>query len=84
MMSRNQLCCREKKSGFADGSNLTVLFFFLYVCVVVKKYDIPVTKEKGRAKLREMFDKNRGVRDIRAIDLLVIKVSISHKIRVIY
>ncbi|XP_064479998.1 NADH dehydrogenase [ubiquinone] 1 alpha subcomplex subunit 6-like [Ornithodoros turicata] len=40
---------------------------------IVKQYDIPVTAEQGRAKLREEFVKNRHVRDIRTIDLLVIK-----------
>ncbi|CAN7943930.1 unnamed protein product [Ixodes hexagonus] len=36
-------------------------------------YDIPVTAEQGRTKLRQEFLKNKHVRDIRAIDLLVIK-----------
>ncbi|KAK0174682.1 hypothetical protein PV327_010422 [Microctonus hyperodae] len=36
-------------------------------------YDIPVTEDVMRAKLRELFYKNKNVKDIRAIDLLVIK-----------
>lgn len=38
-------------------------------------YDIPVTAEQGRSKLRQEFLKNKHVRDIRSIDLLVIKAS---------
>ncbi|CAN8030454.1 unnamed protein product [Ixodes persulcatus] len=40
---------------------------------IVKMYDIPVTAEQGRSKLRQEFLKNKHVRDIRSIDLLVIK-----------
>ncbi|KAL3216004.1 hypothetical protein MRX96_033191 [Rhipicephalus microplus] len=40
---------------------------------IVKIYDIPVSAEQARAKLREEYLKNKHVRDIRAIDLLVIK-----------
>merc|ERR1711868_191483 len=36
-------------------------------------YDLPYTKEQYHAKLREKFDANKHVTDIRAIDLLVIK-----------
>uniref|UniRef100_G3MSX3 NADH dehydrogenase [ubiquinone] 1 alpha subcomplex subunit 6 n=1 Tax=Amblyomma maculatum TaxID=34609 RepID=G3MSX3_AMBMU len=39
----------------------------------VKIYDIPVSAEQARAKLREEYLKNKHVRDIRVIDLLVIK-----------
>ncbi|KAG0422174.1 hypothetical protein HPB47_001970 [Ixodes persulcatus] len=38
-------------------------------------YDIPVTAEQGRSKLRQEFLKNKHVRDIRSIDLLVIKAN---------
>ena len=31
--------------------------------------------KRGRAKVREMFEQNRHVTDIRVIDMLVIKVS---------
>ncbi|OQR77738.1 NADH-ubiquinone oxidoreductase-like [Tropilaelaps mercedesae] len=41
---------------------------------IVKKYDIPVTAEQGRLKLRENFEKNRNIRDVRTIDMLVIKM----------
>ncbi|KAH8037305.1 hypothetical protein HPB51_009860 [Rhipicephalus microplus] len=41
--------------------------------LAVKIYDIPVSAEQARAKLREEYLKNKHVRDIRAIDLLVIK-----------
>lgn len=38
-------------------------------------YDIPMTVEQCRDKLREEFVKHRNVTDIRVIDMLVIKVS---------
>jgi NADH dehydrogenase (ubiquinone) 1 alpha subcomplex subunit 6 len=37
-------------------------------------YDIPKTVEQCRVKLREEFEKNRHVTDVRVIDMLVIKV----------
>ncbi|KAH8400672.1 hypothetical protein KR009_000288 [Drosophila setifemur] len=39
----------------------------------VMDYDIPMTIEQCRDKLREEFVKNRTVTDIRVIDMLVIK-----------
>ena len=42
--------------------------------VSVMDYDIPKTVEQCRAKLREKFEENRNVKDIRVIDALVIKV----------
>ncbi|CAN7948504.1 unnamed protein product, partial [Ixodes pacificus] len=38
---------------------------------IVKMYDIPVTAEQGRTKLRQEFLRNKHVRDIRSIDLLL-------------
>merc|ERR1711893_171203 len=40
---------------------------------MVKNYDIPVNVQQCRAKLREKFEANQHVTDIRAIDLLVSK-----------
>ncbi|XP_067012755.1 NADH dehydrogenase [ubiquinone] 1 alpha subcomplex subunit 6 [Anabrus simplex] len=40
---------------------------------IVMDYDIPKSVEQCRAKLREEFEKNRHVTDIRVIDMLVIK-----------
>uniref|UniRef100_A0A0A9WBQ8 NADH dehydrogenase [ubiquinone] 1 alpha subcomplex subunit 6 n=1 Tax=Lygus hesperus TaxID=30085 RepID=A0A0A9WBQ8_LYGHE len=40
---------------------------------IVMEYDIPKNTKQCRAKLREEFDKNKAVRDIRVIDMLVIK-----------
>ncbi|XP_021189867.2 NADH dehydrogenase [ubiquinone] 1 alpha subcomplex subunit 6 [Helicoverpa armigera] len=40
---------------------------------VIMEYDIPKTEEQCRAKLKEMFMKNKDVTDIRVIDMLVIK-----------
>lgn len=37
-------------------------------------YDIPMSVQQVRCKLREEFNKHRNVTDIRVIDMLVIKV----------
>merc|ERR1711879_489952 len=39
----------------------------------VKDFELPVTVEEGREKIREQFRKNKHVTDIRAIDMMVIK-----------
>ena len=33
-----------------------------------------MTVKQGRSKVREVFESNRGVKDIRVIDMLVVKV----------
>lgn len=38
-------------------------------------YDIPITNDTIKAKIREEFLKHKNVKDIRVIDMLVIKVS---------
>lgn len=45
--------------------------------LAVMDYDIPMTVEQCRDKLREEFVKHRNVTDIRVIDMLVIKVNAS-------
>ncbi|XP_045473272.1 NADH dehydrogenase [ubiquinone] 1 alpha subcomplex subunit 6 [Harmonia axyridis] len=40
---------------------------------IVKKYDIPKTEEHCRIKLRSEFMKHKDVKDIRIVDMLVIK-----------
>jgi NADH dehydrogenase (ubiquinone) 1 alpha subcomplex subunit 6 len=45
--------------------------------VSVKDFDVPITVPMGREKLREEFLKNKHVTDIRTIDLLVIKASVT-------
>jgi len=40
---------------------------------IVLEYNIPRTVEQCRAKLREKFEENRHLKDIRVIDALVIK-----------
>ncbi|XP_037074315.1 NADH dehydrogenase [ubiquinone] 1 alpha subcomplex subunit 6-like [Pollicipes pollicipes] len=40
---------------------------------IVMDYDIPKSVEQCRAKLREKFEQNRHVKDIRVIDALVVK-----------
>lgn len=37
-------------------------------------YDVPLTTKQVRNRVREEFEKNRQINDIRAIDMLVIKV----------
>jgi NADH dehydrogenase (ubiquinone) 1 alpha subcomplex subunit 6 len=41
---------------------------------IVMDYDIPKNVEQCRQKLREEFEKQKHVKDIRVIDMLVIKV----------
>ncbi|XP_050351283.1 NADH dehydrogenase [ubiquinone] 1 alpha subcomplex subunit 6 [Nymphalis io] len=40
---------------------------------IVKDFDIPKSEEQCRAKLKELFVKNKDITDVRVIDLLVIK-----------
>ena len=52
-----------------------ILYFYRCVLTfIVMDYDIPKSVEQCRIKLREEFEKNRHVTDIRVIDMLVIKV----------
>jgi hypothetical protein len=47
----------------------------LLTCFVpVKQYDIPKSVETLKHKLRQEFRKNDHVKDIRVIDMLVVKV----------
>ena len=39
----------------------------------VLEYDIPKNEAQCRAKLREEFEKNRHAKDVRVIDMLVVK-----------
>ena len=45
--------------------------------VVVLEYDIPINEQQVKAKLRQEFEKNKHITDMRVIDMLVIKVSLS-------
>lgn len=47
--------------------------WFRQIPYMVLEHDVPITVEAGRKKLRELFEKNRHVTDIRTIDMLVIK-----------
>jgi NADH dehydrogenase (ubiquinone) 1 alpha subcomplex subunit 6 len=40
---------------------------------IVLHYDVPISVNDGKTKLRELFRKNKHVTDLRAIDLLVVK-----------
>ena len=46
-------------------------------------FDVPITVDQGRKKLREEFNKNVHVNDMRAIDLLVVKVKYSIKFNLV-
>lgn len=48
--------------------------WYRQVPYVVLDYDVPITVEIGRKKLRQEFDNNKNVTDVRVIDLLVVKV----------
>ena len=43
---------------------------------MIEEYDIPINEAQARAKLREKFVANSTVKDVRVIDMLVIKVRI--------
>lgn len=46
----------------------------ILIFLTVLDYDVPVTTERCRQRIREEFEKNRHINDVRAIDLLVVKV----------
>ncbi|XP_057369188.1 NADH dehydrogenase [ubiquinone] 1 alpha subcomplex subunit 6-like [Daphnia carinata] len=47
--------------------------WYRQVPYIVLEYDIPKNESQCRAKLREEFEKNRHVKDVRVIDMLVVK-----------
>ncbi|XP_041978937.1 NADH dehydrogenase [ubiquinone] 1 alpha subcomplex subunit 6 [Aricia agestis] len=47
--------------------------WYRQIPLIVKDYDIPKSEDQCRAKLKELFLKNKDVTDVRVIDLLVIK-----------
>ncbi|KAJ0176623.1 hypothetical protein K1T71_007802 [Dendrolimus kikuchii] len=53
--------------------------WYRQVPYLVKDFDIPKSEEQCRAKIKELFLKNKDVTDIRVIDLLVIKGQIELK-----
>jgi hypothetical protein len=52
---------------------LYFIFVFSLLNSAVDKFDIPKSEEQCRAKLKEVFLKNKDVTDVRVIDMLVIK-----------
>lgn len=44
-----------------------------FVFIQVNDYDIPLTVKDGHRKVREAFEANRHLTDMRAIDLLVVR-----------
>lgn len=54
---------------------LQLLMYFEWLFVsIVHYFDTPLTKKDVHNKLRESFEKNKKVTDIRVIDILVLKV----------
>ena len=53
-----------------------MIFAFVKVPHTIQVYALEITSKTGRAKVREEFMKNAHVRDIRVIDMLVIKVGL--------
>lgn len=51
---------------------------------LVLEYDIPIGEKEVRAKVREQFEKNKHVTDMRVIDMLVLKVTEFCKVTAIY
>uniref|UniRef100_Q1W2A1 NADH dehydrogenase [ubiquinone] 1 alpha subcomplex subunit 6 n=1 Tax=Graphocephala atropunctata TaxID=36148 RepID=Q1W2A1_9HEMI len=47
--------------------------WYRQIPLIVHDFHIPKSEESCRAKLREEFEKHRGVKDLRVIDMLVIK-----------
>lgn len=52
------------------------IFLLNFVCCKVLDYDVPLTVGNVREQIRKQFERNRHLNDIRAIDLLVVKVCI--------
>lgn len=50
--------------------------WYRQVPYVVNDFDIPLTVEQCRAKIRSEFEANKHLTDMRAIDVLVVKVRI--------
>ena len=47
--------------------------WFRQIPYVLHKMNLPITEKIAKAKLRELFYRNASVKDIRVIDMLVIK-----------
>ncbi|EFX76015.1 hypothetical protein DAPPUDRAFT_231213 [Daphnia pulex] len=47
--------------------------WYRQVPYIVLEYDIPKNESQCRAKLREEFEKHRHAKDVRVIDMLVVK-----------
>ena len=74
-------CPQPRAGGFNTGESMTMASWFRYMIAVpfggliaVLNYDVSITEAQGKAKLRELFLKNKHLTDIRAIDILVVKV----------
>lgn len=52
---------------------MSSLVYIFFLCSTVKDFDIPKSEKQVRDKLKEEFLKNKDVKDIRVIDMLVIK-----------
>ena len=65
----------------ANESRLRVLSlykaWYRQIPFMVEEYDIPINEAQAKAKLREKFVQNSNIKDVRVIDMMVIKVRIS-------
>jgi NADH dehydrogenase (ubiquinone) 1 alpha subcomplex subunit 6 len=49
---------------------------------MMREYNLPVTADMARQTLRKRFEENKHVKDIRVIDMLVVKVRAQEELRV--
>ncbi|CAK9812574.1 NADH dehydrogenase [ubiquinone] 1 alpha subcomplex subunit 6 [Anthophora quadrimaculata] len=47
--------------------------WYRQIPIIVELYDLPKTEQECKRKLKELFRQNKNVRDLRTIDMLLIK-----------
>lgn len=71
--SATQLCSLTSFLSTVYRPSDLISCSFVRCFIAVLEYDIPKDEVQCRKKLREEFDKHRNVKDIRVIDMLVVK-----------